>query len=321
MSSPKNTQVKSKLHVRNKNRERYDLDALRKAEPLLEAYLKINKYGDESVDFTNPAAVKMLNKAILNYYYGIKNWDFPDENLCPPIPGRADYIHQIADLLAESNLGEIPLGNKVKGLDIGVGASCIYPILGVTEYGWAFTGSDINTKSIESSENIIASNAILQDKVECKVQKNPASFFRGILSPTDQIDFSMCNPPFHASAEEAEMGSRRKVQNLSGKKTVKPTLNFSGVNNELIYEGGEFSFLRKMIYESQEFTKNCFWFTTLVSKESNLKGVFKDLEKLEATQVRKIDLETGNKASRIVAWSFLTKEEQHIWQESRWKNA
>jgi 23S rRNA (adenine1618-N6)-methyltransferase len=314
MSSPKNTQVKSKLHVRNKNRERYDLDALRKAEPLLEAYLKINKYGDESVDFTNPAAVKMLNKAILNYYYGIKNWDFPDENLCPPIPGRADYIHQIADLLAERNSGEIPLGNKVKGLDIGVGASCIYPILGVTEYGWAFTGSDINTKSIESSENIIASNAILQDKVECKVQKNPASFFRGILSPTDQIDFSMCNPPFHASAEEAEMGSRRKVQNLSGKKTVKPTLNFSGVNNELIYEGGEFSFLRKMIYESQEFTKNCFWFTTLVSKESNLKGVFKDLEKLEATQVRKIDLETGNKASRIVAWSFLTKEEQHIWR-------
>jgi 23S rRNA (adenine1618-N6)-methyltransferase len=321
MSSPKNTQVKSKLHVRNKNRERYDLDALRKAEPLLEAYLKINKYGDESVDFTNPAAVKMLNKAILNYYYGIKNWDFPDENLCPPIPGRADYIHQIADLLAESNLGEIPLGNKVKGLDIGVGASCIYPILGVREYGWAFTGSDINTKSIESSKNIIASNSILQDKVECKVQENSASFFSGILSPTDQIDFSMCNPPFHASAEEAEMGSRRKVQNLSGKKTVKPTLNFSGVNNELIYEGGEFSFLRKMIYESKEFANNCFWFTTLVSKESNLKGVFKDLEKLEATQVRKIDLETGNKASRIVAWSFLTKEEQHIWQESRWKNA
>jgi 23S rRNA (adenine1618-N6)-methyltransferase len=321
MPSPKNTQVKSKLHVRNRNRERYDLDALRKAEPLLEAYLKINKYGDESVDFTNPAAVKMLNKAILNYYYGIKNWDFPDENLCPPIPGRADYIHQIADLLAESNSGEIPLGNKVKGLDIGVGASCIYPILGVTEYGWAFTGSDINTKSIESSRTIIASNAILQDKVECKVQENSASFFRGILSPTDKIDFSMCNPPFHGSAEEAEMGSRRKVQNLSGKKTLKPTLNFSGVNNELIYEGGEFSFLRKMIYESQEFAKNCFWFTTLVSKESNLKGVFKDLEKLEATEVRKIDLETGNKASRIVAWSFLTKEERQIWQESRWKNA
>lgn len=321
MSHPKSTSVKYKLHIRNRNRERYDLQSLQEAEPLLEAFIKINKYGDESVDFTNPVAVKVLNKAILNHYYGIKNWDFPDENLCPPIPGRADYIHLIADLLAESNLGVIPRGNKTKGLDIGVGASCIYPILGVTEYDWTFIGSDISIESISSSKNIIQSNSVLHDKIECKVQENPKSFFKGIISPTDKIDFSMCNPPFHGSAEEAEMGSRRKVQNLSGKRAVKPTLNFAGVNNELIYEGGEFVFLRQMILESQEFDKNCFWFTTLVSKESNLKGVFKTLEKLEATEVRKIDLETGNKASRIVAWSFLPKEQQQFWQESRWKNA
>ena len=319
MSHPKSTSVKSKLHIRNRNRERYDLQALREAEPLLEAFIKINKYGDESVDFTNPSAVKILNKAILNHYYGIKNWDFPDENLCPPIPGRADYIHLIADLLAESNLGVIPRGNKIKGLDIGVGASCIYPILGITEYDWTFIGSDISKESIASSKNIVQSNSILQDKIECRIQKNPKSFFKGIILPADKIDFSMCNPPFHGSAEEAEMGSRRKVQNLSGRRAVKPTLNFAGVNNELIYEGGEFVFLRQMMVESREFAKNCFWFTTLVSKESNLKGVFKTLEKLEATQVRKIDLETGNKASRIVAWSFLTKEQQQFWQESRWK--
>ena len=32
---------------------------------------------------------------------------FPNENLCPPIPGRADYIHHIADLLSINNNKQI----------------------------------------------------------------------------------------------------------------------------------------------------------------------------------------------------------------------
>jgi 23S rRNA (adenine1618-N6)-methyltransferase len=43
----------------------------------------------------------------------------------PSIPGRADYIHYIADLLAESNNGIIPRSWD-QGLDIGIGANCIY---------------------------------------------------------------------------------------------------------------------------------------------------------------------------------------------------
>ena len=87
MSTEKNTSEKIRLHPRNINRERYDLEALKIAVPELSAHLTINKYGVESVNFANPLAVKLLNKALLNHYYDIKNWDFPDENLCPPIPG------------------------------------------------------------------------------------------------------------------------------------------------------------------------------------------------------------------------------------------
>ncbi|MGZ5188762.1 MAG: RlmF-related methyltransferase, partial [Kaistella sp.] len=155
MSTEKNSQEKTRLHLRNKNRERYDLEALKTAVPELSNYIKANKYGDDSVDFASPDAVKLLNKALLSHYYGIKNWDFPAENLCPPIPGRADYLHYMADLLGQSNFGGIPQGEKITALDVGVGASCIYPIIGVSEYGWNFIGSDTDPKSVDSAKNIV----------------------------------------------------------------------------------------------------------------------------------------------------------------------
>ncbi|MDY0076476.1 MAG: RlmF-related methyltransferase [Candidatus Cloacimonadaceae bacterium] len=176
MHSNKNQQEKTKLHPRNVNRESYDLRALTTAIPELKKHVSLNKYGIESIDFSNPLAVRLLNKALLNYYYGIKYWEFPAENLCPPIPGRADYIHHTADLLAENNLNKIPTGDKITCLDVGVGASCIYPIIGVTAYGWKFIGSDIDPKSIASAQKIVNSNSSLQGKIACSLQKNAKIF-------------------------------------------------------------------------------------------------------------------------------------------------
>ena len=318
MSLEKNQHIKKSLHVRNKNRERYDLGALISAIPQLRDYVVPNKFGEDSVDFTNPIAVKLLNKALLNHYYGIKNWEFPDENLCPPIPGRADYIHYMADVLAENNFGTIPTGDTITCLDIGVGANCIYPIIGVTEYGWNFIGSDIDQKSVESAQAIANANPSLKDKIECRWQKNSKDFFYGIVEKEDKIDVSICNPPFHSSTEDAQKGTRRKVKNLTGEKVKSPTLNFSGVNNELIYEGGEHKFIHNLIRESKKFASNCLWFSTLVSKKSNLKGIYKALENSEVSQIKTIPIGTGNKSSRIVAWTFLSKADQKAWRENRW---
>ena len=90
------------------------------------------------------------------------------------------------------------------------------------------------------------------------------------------------------------------------------------IRDRLIYEGGESRFISAIIRESVRFYKNCFWFTTLVSKQSNLRGVYKALEKTKATQVKTIPMGTGNKSSRIVAWTFLTQTEQKEWRETRW---
>ena len=101
MEAQEKSKTKTNLHPRNKNREQYDLKALVKVNPDLAKYIKTNKLGIETIDFTNPIAVKLLNKSLLNHYYGIQFWKFPDTNLCPPIPGRADYIHYMADLLGK----------------------------------------------------------------------------------------------------------------------------------------------------------------------------------------------------------------------------
>ena len=319
MSAEKRQEEKTRLHPRNKNRKRYDLNALITSNPELVNYVRSNKYGDDSIDYSNPVAVKALNKVILNYYYGIKNWDFPDENLCPPVPGRADYIHHIADLFAENNFGTIPFGDKITCIDVGVGASCIYPLIGVTEYNWKFIGSDIDPKSIKSAINIVNSNPSLNGKIECRLQKSRKNVFIGIVGSEDKIDCSICNPPFHSSFEDAQKGTRRKIKNLSGKKEKAPTLNFAGISNELICDGGESKFIHKMVMESKKFSKNCFWFSTLVSKQSNLKGIYNSLNAIEASQIKTIPMGTGNKTSRIVAWTFFTKEEQKAWRKTKWK--
>lgn len=322
-SGPRRSSVaggaKTRLHPRNKNREPYDLNALSIAVPELREHLIVTDHGAASIDFADPRAVKHLNKALLKHYYGIKTWDFPEENLCPPVPGRADYLHHIADLLAGTNSGTVPLGDKITCLDIGTGASCIYPIIGVTEYGWNFIASDIAAGSIASAEQIIRSNPSLLGKVECRVQKDPKAIFHGILNKEEKIDVTMCNPPFHASLEDAQRGTRRKIKNLSGKSSNTPALNFSGISRELIYEGGEHQFIQKMIWESRAFPKSCLWFTTLVSKGSNLQGILSSLEKSEAQQIRTIIMGTGNKVSRIVAWTFLSGEEHKEWKARRWE--
>jgi 23S rRNA (adenine1618-N6)-methyltransferase len=312
-------QEKTALHPRNKNRERYDLAALIAAQPGLAGHIKPNKFGEDSVDFANPAAVKLLNKALLQHYYGIAQWEFPDENLVPPIPGRADYLHYIADLLSESNFGRQPAGNKITCLDVGVGANCIYPILGVIEYDWSFIGSDISEKSIASAEAIVAANPQLDGKVAFRLQKNKAAIFNGVLNIDEKVDVSMCNPPFHASVADAGKGTQRKVKNLTGKRDKVPELNFAGISSELVYDGGESAFIQNMIQESKTRAADCFWFTTLVSKQSNLKGIYKVLDELHPTEIKTIVMGTGNKSTRLVAWTFLSKEQQKVWRNTRWK--
>ncbi|MBA4300741.1 23S rRNA m(6)A-1618 methyltransferase [Algoriphagus alkaliphilus] len=298
------------LHPRNLHQGRYDLELLSDSLPELKAHIFKNEHGNLTLDFANPKAVKSLNQALLKCFYQIEFWDIPDGFLCPPIPGRADYIHYLADVLGESKDGKIPKGSKIKVLDIGTGANLIYPILGNSIYDWSFVGSELNPVAIDSAQKILAHNQKLHEKIELRFQPDSSKIFSNIILVEDFFDLTVCNPPFHESAQAAQEVSRRKVQNLTGKLTSKPVLNFGGQANELWTDGGELEFIRKMIEESLKFKNQVCWFTTLVSKSENLKSIHYQLEKASVFSQKTIQMAQGNKESRFVAWTFLTEKQR-----------
>ena len=308
------TTEKVNLHPRNKHRFGYDFKQLIQCCPNLNDFVFINQYETQTIDFSNAEAVKLLNKALLISEYDIVNWDIPSDYLCPPIPGRADYIHYIADLLTESNNGILPEGDTVQGLDIGIGANCIYPIIGNTTYGWSFVGSDTDEKALQNCKIIIGQNEKLIDFISLQLQTEPRFIFKNIITPEDRFTFTICNPPFHASAMEAAKANIRKTNNLENTKSNQTLLNFGGQNTELWCDGGEIRFLTQMVYESAKFPMNCFWFTTLVSKKENLKSIYKTLQKVNAVTVKTIEMAQGQKTSRFVAWTFLSEAQQKSWK-------
>lgn len=288
---------KTTFHKNNRHQGRYNLSALTKSYPTLKSYLIENKRGEQSVKFSDPKAVKALNAALLIHHYKLEYWDIPDGYLCPAVPGRADYIHHIASLLENKTEG-------VRLLDIGTGANLIYPIIASHDYNWNVIGTDIDEDVLKSAQNIINKNKRLQLLVELRKQKNKDDIFHGVIDSSDYFDLTICNPPFYQSAEEAIKNNERKNKNLHGKKSTKTKRNFSGQATELWTAGGEKQFLKDMVYQSAKYGKQVGWFTTLVSREAHIAAIKKSIESVKASRAKIIEMGTGNKTSRIVAWKF-----------------
>ena len=279
------------LHPKNKFNRGYNFDELIKDNPALKEFVSINTYGNMSIDFSDPIAVKELNRGLLFSFDKISVWDFPDENLCPPIPGRLDYIHHLADVIS--------LKENSKILDIGTGATCIYPLLGVAAYNWNFVATDIDLDSLDTAQDIIDDNN-LEGSIKLRQQFDENQILKGILEVEDSFSAVMCNPPFYKSAEDARGANRRKNRNL-GNNSVR---NFAGNNNELWYVGGEKAFLHNYLYESSLFKNKSTWFTSLVYKKENVESMEKSSKKLGASVFKVIPMHQGNKVTRIVCWKY-----------------
>ena len=302
------------LHPRNKHHQPYDFAALCAAVPALTVFVRDNGYGLLSIDFANPAAVKTLNQALLKHMYSVEHWQLPDGFLCPAVPGRVDYLHYLADLLALLNKNKVPTGSKEQLLDTGCGANLIYPLLAQAEYGWKVTASELDQDAVAAAQLLIEQNQ-LQHKIALRQQHKSAHIFHGIIQPDDLFDLTLCNPPFHSSAEQALAGSERKARNLGQKSTE---LNFAGRSHELWCDGGEAAFIRLMIEESQSYAQQVLWFSSLVSKQENVPALQQQLNKLGA-QHQLLDMQQGNKQSRILAWSFMPEKQRQLWAQFRWQ--
>lgn len=293
------------LHPRNRHHARYDLPALCQACPALTPFIVRNPAQEMTINFADPQAVKTLNQALLAAFYGVQHWDIPDGFLCPPVPGRADYIHHLADLLAE---GEDNIPRNASVLDIGTGANCIYPLIGQHDYGWRFTGTDVDAQALSNAQSIINDNPGLSRQIRLRRQKDPHAILTGIIHKNEFYDATMCNPPFHDSADSARQGSERKRRNLGQAQDA--ALNFGGHEQELWCEGGEVGFIRKMIAESRQFARQVMWFTSLVSRGDNLPELYRALTEAGAVKVVKKEMAQGQKQSRFIAWTFLDEDKR-----------
>jgi 23S rRNA (adenine1618-N6)-methyltransferase len=290
------------LHPRNRHRHGYDFPALLRCSPVLAEFLRASPAGTPTIDFADPAAVLALNRALLHHDYGVAHWEIPPDYLCPPVPGRADYVHHLADLLGAG--GPVPRGSATAVLDIGVGANCVYPIVGVAEYGWRFVGTEVDPAAVAAAQRNVARNPRFSGQVDIRRQYDRTAIFRGVITPAETFAASMCNPPFHVSAVAAAAGSQRKRRNLGRGKAVARELNFGGRSHELWCAGGEVAFVRRMIAESAERPGLCGWFTTLVAKRENLPPIQHALRAARVAEVRTLAVAHGQKQSRIVAWRF-----------------
>jgi 23S rRNA (adenine1618-N6)-methyltransferase len=70
------TITETNLHPRNQHRFRYDFELLIKNSPELKSHVSINEHSIETIDFSDPEAVKSLNQALLISYYDIQNGIF-----------------------------------------------------------------------------------------------------------------------------------------------------------------------------------------------------------------------------------------------------
>jgi 23S rRNA (adenine1618-N6)-methyltransferase len=281
------------MHPKNPFIKDYDFEILIANKAELKEFVFVNEHGNTTIKFHDKQAVKTLNQALLQTHYGIL-WQIPENNLCPPVPGRLDYLLHVSDLINKTD---------IRLLDIGTGANLIYPILATCHFNWHCTGSEVNEEALQNAQEIINQNSILQ-KTTLRRQKFKSNILNYVIEPDDFFDVVVCNPPFSKDLKEAQRKNQRKITNLDLPTSEKR--NFGGTPSELWYKGGEEAFLKKMAQESTLFKTQVQWFTSLISKKKNLKNIKRAIKKTNPTEIKVIPMEHGNKKSHIIAWTFNT---------------
>uniref|UniRef100_A0A6B2L5D9 U6 small nuclear RNA (adenine-(43)-N(6))-methyltransferase n=1 Tax=Arcella intermedia TaxID=1963864 RepID=A0A6B2L5D9_9EUKA len=253
--------------------------------PPLQPHL-IRSKGTTTIDWKNEDSQRELTKALLSVHFNVKI-ELSPTNLCPTVTSRSNYIYWINDLLNGSP-SPSPGGDekkKVIGIDIGTGASCIYPLLGASIYGWDFLGTDIDPASLEYAIKNVALND-WNDKIQTRLVQE-GSILLNNLKDNESFDFCMCNPPFFDSLEQ-------KVDNP--KTVCEATLN------ELVTVGGELAFISQIIQESLVLKSQVRWYSSMIGRKKNVKKLLNLLKKHKVTNIRSTTFYQGLTTRWAIAW-------------------
>ncbi|RYP53340.1 hypothetical protein DL768_001697 [Monosporascus sp. mg162] len=255
--------------------------------------------GGSRLDFANPLAVMQLTKTLLRLHFGLRV-DLPLDRLCPPVPNRHNYILWLKDLLDSSSPSYSQIyepERPVEGLDIGTGASLIYPLLACAQRpAWTFIATDVDAKSIAYARRNAELNS-LQSRIRVVGRDIAAP-----LVPLDDlnietIDFVMVNPPFYASDSE--------LLDLARQKSRPPHSACTGAPIEMVCEGGEVGFVRRIINESLILRRRVQWYTAMLGKQSSLDVLVSLLKENGIDNYAMKTFVQGNKTRRwALGWSF-----------------
>ncbi|GJD12905.1 Methyltransferase-like protein 16 [Galdieria sulphuraria] len=234
------------------------------------------------LDFRKESVCISLTKAIFQHEFGLR-WSIPPGHLCPAIPSRLEYLCWIETLLKFEGDLQLP----IRGLDIGTGASCVYPLLGAKLLGFYFTATEVDQESYQSALKNIQDNN-LDSQVEIR-KASQGEILHGVMRGTDTFHFVMCNPPFFADMSESSSHPFR----------VK-----TGDGRQMVTSGGEVSFISQMARESVEWSQNIRWFTSLVGRKKDLGILQRYIQQNITTEVRRTCLKQGRTSRWIIAWSF-----------------
>ena len=303
------------MHPRNPYRVPPDFVALSNACPALAPYLRHNQQNQQiQLDWSDTKALIELCRALLFCDFGVR-WTLPEQNLCPTVPSRLNYLLWIEDLLA---LSAMSTSGQVTGVDIGTGASCIYPLLGVAHFGWKFIATELDPDSVVAARHNVSLNR-WQDKIEvrqvttsverrsaesCLPSRLPTSqttqdkhaspILCGVLQCGDDIQFCMCNPPFFDFDE-------MPLPNAA----TRPHARCAATQAEQFTPGGEVGFISQLVAESTQLREKVLWYTSLVGRKASLRPILRSLRAASVAHIRTTEIAQGQTWRWAIAWSFV----------------
>ena len=253
------------------------------------------------LDFADPRAVMQLTKTLLRLDFGLRI-ELPPDRLCPPVPNRHNYILWLKELLDSTSAcytGTYDPARRVLGLDVGTGASLIYPLLGCAQRPrWSFLATDVDAKSLAHARRNAELNGLLGSRVRV-VDRDVAAPFLVPLDDlgVDALDFVMVNPPFYTSESE--------LLDLARQKSRPPNSACTGAPIEMVCEGGEIGFVQRIIDESLVLRGRVQWYTSMLGKQSSLDVCVARLRAHGIDNYAVTAFVQGNKTRRwALGWSF-----------------
>ncbi|XP_048359756.1 RNA N6-adenosine-methyltransferase METTL16 [Sphaerodactylus townsendi] len=284
------------MHARNRYKDKPpDFASLAAKYPEFQRHVQVSLSGRVSVNFKDPEAVRALTCTLLKEDFGLQI-DIPLERLIPTVPLRLNYIHWVEDLMAmQDSAGK---GSVVWGIDIGTGASCIYPLLGATLNGWHFIATEVDDVCFSYAKKNVEQNN-LSDLI--KVVKVPQkTLLLDALEQESEViyDFCMCNPPFFANQLEA-----KGVNSRNPRRPPPSSVNTGGIT-EIMAEGGELEFVKRIIHDSLQLKKRLRWYSCMLGKKCSLAPLKEELRVHGVSKVTHTEFCQGRTMRWALAWSF-----------------